>query len=176
MHRYLHLSAPEQIERLDDQPGPMERLRYRDRFQRLRSCRDLEPDEPNHCDEIGTVAPSVISFCGPGLECLPGETLDLLQQRAGPVLSRTTGIRPMITVTNLSPPRVWRHACPHPRHRRRRTATSLAAGPRPAAHARASQRRTASLAKPSSPQRRHQWTGSLIPAGQNNAVRVRAPS
>jgi hypothetical protein len=70
----------------------------------------LEPGEAVHRHDLDALAPSIRTFGQPGLEGLSGASLDHVQQPgwAGAVVD---GVRSMITVTYLSPLRVWRHTC-----------------------------------------------------------------
>jgi hypothetical protein len=114
-------AAAASVQRVTGQTSHVERVHHGDRVGQLLGGGGLEPGEPVHRDHLDLIAPGLGAFGEPGLERLFRASLDQSSSREGPVPSRI-GVRSMITVTYLSPRRVWRHTCSsHQRPSPRRT-------------------------------------------------------
>jgi hypothetical protein len=113
---FLLDAAPALVQCFGGEADHVERVHHCDRVgQFLGSC-GLEAGEAVHRDHLELITPG-LGTCGePGLEDVFRASLAHVQQLADPVRSRI-GVRSMITVTYLSPRRVWRkHMLIHADH------------------------------------------------------------
>src|SRR5699024_6717262 len=102
--------APAVVQSVSGQADDMEGIHDCDRSGEDLAGGRLEPREPIHRDDLDAVLPRLGAGSQPGLERRLGTALDHVQQPSGPGLV-PGGVRSMITVTYLSPRRVWRHTC-----------------------------------------------------------------
>jgi len=91
------------------EPDDVERVHDRDRVREFLDGGSLEAGEPIHRDHLHPIAPDLGRSASQALNARLERPPTMSSSLAGPVPSRIPA-RP-ITVTYLSPRRVWRHTC-----------------------------------------------------------------